>query len=57
MAAPALSWSCSKPIGSSCPADPAVPPWEDIQLIDCMSANCPFLQLDGYRRIQEGEGG
>lgn len=57
MSTPKLTWTCKKPIGSSCPADPAVPPWENIQLLDCMEADCPYLTIQDFHRIKEGEGG
>lgn len=52
-----MNWKCKKPIGEPCPLDEKIPLAQDIMLVDCMTEDCPYLEIEGHKRMQQADTG
>lgn len=46
-----MKWECGRKVGQMCPVWKEKSIAENIELIDCMSADCPYLTIEGYERV------
>lgn len=44
-----MDWHCNRPTGAECPLKQK-PCWEELELIDCMTADCQYLKIEGFTR-------
>lgn len=46
-----MKWKCGRKVDQICPVWKEKSIAENIELIDCMNTDCPYLTIEGYERV------